>query len=131
MKFYKITKIVGIVAGILTMFVAIGFGILFLIGTGLYKALNSGYENATPDISVAITIVIILLLLGLITGLGPFWLKKKTWRIIYIGLCLVLGLGFIIAFIISIRALGWKNEIFILGLGAIFFLQSYLVIKKR
>ncbi|MBS4197305.1 hypothetical protein [Lederbergia citri] len=130
MKEYKITKIVGVVAGILIMFVAIGFGIMYLIGTGLSKALNSGYDQSSSDNS-GLTIIIVLLLFGLIMGIMPFLLKNKAWRMIYISLCLIVGIGFTITFIMSIGALGSINEIFILCLGVVFFLQSYFAIKKK
>lgn len=130
MKEYKITKIVGIVAGILIMFAAIGFGILYLIGTGLSNALSSGYDQSSSDNS-EVTIIIVLLLFGVIIGIMPFFLKINAWRMIYIGLCIILGIGFTIIFSMSIGALGSINEIFILCLGVVFFLQSYLVIKKK
>ena len=130
MKEYKITKVVGIVTGILTMFATIGFGILYLIGTGLSKALNSGYDQSSSNNTEG-TVIFVFLLFGLILGIAPFFLKNNAWRTVYIGLCLILGIGFTAAFGMSIGALGSINEIFILCLGVVFFLQSYLAIKKK
>ncbi len=130
MKEYKITKLVGIVAGILTILAAVGFGILYLIGKGLSNAPNSGYDQSSSNNSV-LTIMIVLVLFGILIGIVPIFLKNNKWRMIYIGLCLILGIGFTITFIMSIGAIGTIIENFILCLGVVFFLQSYLVIKKK
>ncbi|MBS4198084.1 hypothetical protein KHA93_00220 [Bacillus sp. FJAT-49732] len=130
MKEYLYTKMLGIFVGALTILAAVGFGILFLIGTGLSNALNSGYDNSSSSSSAAI-IIIILLLFALITGITPFKLKNKIWRIIYIGFCFILGIGFVIAFIISIGALGLINELFILCLGIIYLGLSYLAYRRK
>ncbi|MCR2823451.1 hypothetical protein [Lederbergia panacisoli] len=118
------TKILGIIVGGLTILAAIGFGILFLIGMGLSN-------DQSSSVSPAATIIIVLLLFGLITGIGPFKLKNKTWKTFYIGFCLILGICFVLFFIISIGAIGSINEYFILGLGLIYLGLGYLAFRKK
>jgi hypothetical protein len=130
MKEYMYTKTIGVILGILTIFVAIGFGILSFIGMGLSKALNTGYDSSSTD-RYPLIILILLLLFGLITGIGPFKLKHKAWKIFYTGFCLILGTCFVVIFFVSFGALGFKNEIFILCMGIIYLLLGYLAKRKK
>lgn len=128
MKEYIYTKTLGIIVGTLTIFVAIGFGILSLIGMGLSKAFNTGNEYSASNILVMVSL---LLLCGLITGIGAFRLKSRAWKIFYIGFCLILGVVFIVAFFISFGSIGLKNEIFILCIGIIYLLLGYLAKREK
>lgn len=127
MKEYMYTKTLGIIVGILAIFAGIGFGILSLIGIGLSKAWNTG--NAVD--SSPIIILIIFLVIGLITSIGAFKLKRKVLSHFYIGFCIMLGIGFLAAFLISFGSLGIKNEIFILCIGIIYLGLGYLAKKKK
>ncbi len=130
MNKFAFTKILGIVAGALTIIVAIGFGLLAFIGMGLSNALNSGtdYSSSTHYIML---IFIGLLLGGFITAIGVFKLKKNAWRNFYICYCFVLGFGFLAVFFISFGAIGSKNEIFLLFVGIVYILLGYLVKRKK
>jgi hypothetical protein len=130
MKEYMYTKTLGVIVGTLTIFGALGFGLLSLIGSGLSKALNTGHDYTSTN-RLAMFILITLLLFGLITVIVSLRLKSKAWDIIFIGFCFMLGIGFVIAFLISFGSIGTKSEIFILFIGIIYFLLGYLAIKKK
>jgi hypothetical protein len=130
MKEYIFTKTLGVIVGTLSIFTAIGFGLLSLIGMGLSKALNSSYNNSSDD-EYVLLIFIILLLFGFITVIVPYQLKKEAWRIFYTGFCFVLGVGFVVTFFISLGSIGNKNEIFILCIGLIYLLLGYLAKRKK
>lgn len=127
MKEYMYTKILGVIVGLLTILVATGFGILLFIGIGLSKAFSTGYDHSATEILT----IVILLFLGLITGIGSFKLKSNLWRNFYIVYCIMVGLGFIITFFISIGSIGFIFEIFILFIGAIYILLGYLAKGKK
>jgi hypothetical protein len=128
MKEYMYTKTLGVIVGTLTIFVAIGFGILAFIAMGLSK--NTGYDSSSTD-RYPLLILILLLLFGLITGIGSFKLNRKAWKIFYTGFCFLLGTGFVVVFFVSFGALGFKNEIFILCMGIIYILLGYLAKRKK
>lgn len=128
MKEYTYAKLIGVIACILTILGAIGFGILSFIGMGLSKAFNTHNDTSMNQEAI---IVVILLLLACITGIGPYRLHNKAWRIFYTGFCLVLGVGLIVTFILSIGSIGFKNEIFIVCVGTVYLFMGYLVIKKK
>ncbi|MDR7071260.1 hypothetical protein [Fictibacillus barbaricus] len=130
MQEYGYTKTIGVTLGVLTIIVAIGFGILSLIGMSLSKALNGTQNSSSMDSSVLI-VFCLLLLCGFITAFESHKLKYKAWKMFYTGFCLLLGIGFVIIFFVSLGALGSKNEIFILCMGIIYFVLSYLVRKKK
>ena len=130
MKEYAYTKTLGAIVGTMTILAAIGFGILSFIGMGLSKALNTGNDYSSNG-RLYLIVFILLLLMGLITGIGTLWLKNKAWNIFYTGFCLMLGIGFVITFFVSFGALGFKNEIFILCIGIVYLWLSYLVKRKK
>ncbi len=125
MKEYMYTKTLGVIVGTLTIFAALGFGLLSLIGFSLSKALNTGNDYSSTN-SLAMLILIILLLLGSITVIGTFRLKSNAWKKFFIGFCFMFGIGFVIAFFISFGSIGSKSEIFILFIGIIYLLLGYL-----
>jgi hypothetical protein len=129
MKEYMYSKTLGVIVGMLTIIAAIGFGLQSFIGMGLSKAWNTGYDHSSADTTPMI-LFIILLVLGFITLIGTFKLENKTWRFIYFGFCLMLGLGFVVLFFISFGSLGLKNELFILCIGLIYLGSGFLVKKK-
>lgn len=130
MKEYMYTKTLGVIVGTLTICAAIGFGLLSLIGMGLSKALNTDYDYSSTD-RLPMKILIILLLFGLITIIGSFRLKSKAWKFFYIGFCLLLGIGFVVGFFISLGSIGTKSEIFILFIGIIYLLLGYFAKRKK
>jgi hypothetical protein len=129
MKEYMYTRIFGIIAGMLVIVAGLGFGLLYFIGMSLSKALNTGDENFTVDRS-PILILIIFLVIGLITVIGGFKLKRKAGAIFYIGFCILLGIAFIVTFMISYGSLGYKSELFILCIGMTYLGLGYLAKRK-
>lgn len=105
-----LSKTVGVILGTLMVITSFGYGILYLLGRSLGKALGSNIDTTTSDIPTLVTLMIICIL-GAITGVGCFRVKLKGWRIVYIGFSLLLGIGFLVTFFISIGALGEKIRI--------------------
>ncbi|PKR84692.1 hypothetical protein [Heyndrickxia camelliae] len=130
MKDYTYTKLLGIFMSVLTIIGAIGYGLLSLLGIGLANALNTEYEYSVHD-GLPIIIAFICLLLGIITLIGSFWLKKKAGRGFFIGYCYLIGFGLVISFFISIGALGTRYELFILCMGMLYLLLGYLAYRRR
>ncbi|WNB91347.1 hypothetical protein [Bacillus sp. NEB1478] len=130
MQEYGYTKTVGVTLGVLTIIGAIGFGILSLIGMSLSKALNGTPDNSSMGSSV-LMVFCILLLCGLITAFGSYKLKSKAWKKSYMGFCFIIGIGSVITFFVSFGALGFNNEIFILCMGIVYLVLSYLVKRKK
>ncbi|MEH7009774.1 hypothetical protein V7087_03000 [Neobacillus niacini] len=130
MNEFVYTKLLGVIVGTLTIFVAIGFGILSFIGIGLSNALNTGTDYSSSSHYILL-IFISLILCGFITSIGAFKLKKTVWRIFYMYFCLILGLGFVATFLISFGSIGSKNEILLLSVGMVYLLLGYLVKKKK
>ncbi|GIN71102.1 hypothetical protein J14TS2_15770 [Bacillus sp. J14TS2] len=128
MEEYTYTKILGAIVGMMTILIAVGFSILSFIGMGLSKAFNTGNDYSP---SLIIFVFLLLFILGIVTGYGPFRLNHKAWYYIYIGLCLALGIGCVLAFIISLGSLGVKNELSILCIGMIYILLGFLVKRKK
>ncbi len=127
---YVLSKKIGIVLGILTIIATLGYGFLYLLGTSLGKALNSEIDTSATD-RLTLVILIGLLIVGVITGAGPFGLNRNVWRIVYFGFCLVLGICLLIIFFISIGALGRTYEFMILCISMMYFLLGYLVRKEK
>ncbi|WP_342433515.1 hypothetical protein [Neobacillus sp. FSL H8-0543] len=127
MKEYIFTKTLGIIAGTLIILLTIGFGILSFIGMSLAKALNASADDSTTYV---LPIVMILLLLGVITAVVPFWLKRKAAQVFYTGFSFVMGIALIVAFFLSVSAIGTEEEIFILCVGIFYLLLGFLA-KKR
>lgn len=75
--------------------------------------------------------MIILLLFGLITEIGSFFLRNKSWKFIYTGLCLTLGFGLIITCLLSFGSIGFKNELFIMFIGIIYIVLGHLANKNK
>jgi hypothetical protein len=101
---------------------------LYFIGMSLSKALNTGDENFSVGRS-SILILIIFLVIGLITVIGGFKLKRKA-AMFYIGFCILLSIAFIVTFMSSYGALGYKSEIFILCIGMTYLGLGYLAKRK-
>jgi membrane protease YdiL (CAAX protease family) len=127
MKEFIFTKTLGIIVGALTIVLAIGFGLLSFIGMSLGNALNSSTADAAPHI---LPIVLSLLLSGIITAMGSFWVKGRRGRVFYSGFSFVMGIALVIVFFLSLGALGTEEEIFILCVGIIYLLLGFLA-KKR
>ncbi|MFB5087630.1 hypothetical protein PGC35_10475 [Psychrobacillus sp. PGGUH221] len=115
------TKTLGVVVGTTTIIGAIGFGILYFIGMSLSTALKTSNDYSSSDKLAILILMILLLLFGLITGIGSFFLKNKPWKFIYTGLCLTLGFGLI----------GFKNELFIMFIGIIYLVLGHLASKNK
>ncbi|WP_243298021.1 hypothetical protein [Bacillus litorisediminis] len=129
MKPFKYTKILGILIGILTGLLALGLGYLSLVGLGFSQAFSSVINDAA--ILLFLVTAVILLLLGVLAGLGPFWLKRQGWRQFYIFYSITLGFCFLGVSFITRGALGNLFETVILGIGILYILQSTLVIIKK
>ncbi|CAM3723100.1 hypothetical protein [Mesobacillus zeae] len=127
MREYIFSKTLGVTLGIMTILGAISFGALSLIGMGLAKALNTGHEYSSNEKQLAVWTFIIALSSGLITLSGAFKLQKKTWRLFYSIFCLMIGGGLLTLLFVSLGALGYKNEWFILIIGMIYLSLSILV----
>ncbi|MCP1123803.1 hypothetical protein CN326_15105 [Bacillus sp. AFS018417] len=130
MEKYRLSKAIGVVLGILTIIVTLGYGFLYLLGTSLGKALHSEIDSSATD-RLTLVILIGLLIVGVITGAGSFWLNRNVWRVVYFGFCLVLGICLFVTFFISIGALGSIYEFMILCISMMYFLLSYLVRKGK
>ena len=130
MKEYMYTRILGVIVGTLTIIGAIGFGVLSLIGISLSNAL-SGTDYSSAEKSLAIIVFLLLLISGLMTLIGSTKLKNKGWNTFYTVFCLILGIGFIVIFFISFGSIGYKNELFIIGIGITYLLLVYLVKKRK
>jgi hypothetical protein len=129
MKEYMYTKIFGSIVGMLVIVAGLGFGLLYFIGMSLSKALDTGHEYFSVGQS-PILILIIFLVFGLITVIGGFKLKRKAGAMFYIGFCTSLGIAFIVTFMISYGALGYKSEILIVCIGMIYLGLGYLAKRK-
>lgn len=130
MKEYIYTRILGVIVGTLTIIGAIGFGMLSLIGISLSNAL-SGTNYSSDETLVVIIIFLLLLISGLTTLIGSTKLKNKTWNTLYTVFCFILGIGCIVTFIFSFGSIGYKNELFIIGIGITYLLLVYLVKKGK
>lgn len=130
MKEYTYTKIFGVISGALAIIGGIAFGTLAFIGMGLSNAWNTETNSSTERL-IAFAIPSILLLFGLITSIGSFRLKSKGWKIFYVGFCLLLGIGFVMTFFISLGSIGYKIELLILCIGVNYLWLSYLAKKKK
>ncbi|MGX6444969.1 hypothetical protein ACWM35_17290 [Neobacillus sp. K501] len=125
MNKFVYSKLMGIILGILMLIVGAGVGFLYLLGTSLGGAWN-GNIDSTGDQSILI-MVAVLLISAFITIVGTFGLKKRAWRIFYMGFSIVAGLCFLIGFILSIGALGLKFELLILMVGLLYLLLTYVI----
>ena len=106
MKEFVFTKTLGVIVGTLTILLAIGFGLLSFIGMSLGNALNSNTDHSTTYI---LPIVLVLVLLGVITAMGSFWLKGKSGRIFYIGFSFIMGIALIVIYF-PIIGCAWKRR---------------------
>jgi hypothetical protein len=127
MKEFAVTKTLGIIVGTLTIVLAIGFGLLSFIGMSLGNALNS---STTESATYILPIVLFLVVIGVFTAMGPYWLKRKTGRVFYTGFSFLMGIALIGVFFLSWGALGTEEEIFIFCVGIVYLLLGFLA-KKR
>jgi len=126
---FQISKTIGMILGVIMIIAVLGYGLLYLLGTSLGKALGSEMETKAKD-QFTLVILFSLSLVGVITGIGSYGIKFKRWRFVYIGLCLLAGAALLFAFFISIGALGTTYEFLILFLSILYFLLGYLVKKE-
>lgn len=119
------SKLIGMILGVLILIVVAVFGFLYFLGISLGRALN-GNIDSTGD-HRTLFMIAILLISGLLTVIGTFGLKKRAWRIIYLGFCIVVGLCFLIGFILSLGALGLKFELLIFLIGLLYLLLAYVI----
>lgn len=76
MEKYTVSKTIGLVAGIIIILSALGFGGLYMLGTSLGKALGS-QTGPSVDVPFMFVVLMCILLIGFITGLGSLGLKEK------------------------------------------------------
>ncbi|MBY6035989.1 hypothetical protein KUV80_04975 [Fictibacillus nanhaiensis] len=128
MKPYIFTKTLGVIAGLLTVFLGLGFGILSWIGMGLSETLHSEHDmsNMIPMILLPVSLV-----LGGITVFGVFKLNNKIWSTIFVSVYIILGVTMIGFFLISFGSLGIRYEIFILCVGIIYMGLGYSALRKK
>lgn len=127
------SKILGLVLGTLLIIAAVGYGVLFLIGTGLQQAFASDINQAPTDNNIFVNLVIIVIpvIIGLITASASFALKKTAGKVTFASFCFILGLIGLVFFFISLGALGDAFEYLILAIGIIYLLLGYLIIKEN
>ncbi|WHY75434.1 hypothetical protein QNH20_14910 [Neobacillus sp. WH10] len=127
------SKILGLVLGTLLIIAAAGYGVMFLIGTGLQQAFAADTNQAPRDNNIFVNLVIIVIpvIIGLITARGPFTLKKTAGKVTFASFCFLLGFLVLVFFFISLGALGDSFEYLILAIGIIYFLLGYLIIKEN
>jgi hypothetical protein len=129
MNEFVYTKSFGMIVGMMTIIAAIGYGILAFIGSSLSQALHSA--NPEPFSQVTFIVLALLTALGLITAIGALGLNSRTWKTLYTAFCILMGFGFVILYFISFGSLGTKIETFILCMGLVYLLLSYLVIRRK
>jgi|GEM_PF-2699478 len=128
MNEFSRAKLTGRVIGILIMLVTVYFLFLWLIGTGIGRALNG-----TPSSSFSYIPFFLFLLLfgiGLLTFLGTFYLTKKGLLNVYFLFCLFNALGWIIVFFISFGAINKNFEYLLLTIGILYLYLGYLIRKE-
>ncbi|RXY98945.1 hypothetical protein [Fictibacillus sp. S7] len=116
MEKYTVSKTIGLVAGIIIILSALGFGGLYMLGTSLGKALGS-QTGPSVDVPFMFVVLMCILLIGFITGLGSLGLS--------------MGLLLLIVFFNSIGALGKAIEFLILWVSGVYFLLGYFVKKEE
>ena len=129
MREFKYTKIMAIVLCILTIISVMGVGLLFWLGSSLGKALSGEAGTSTVDPMILFAIAG-LLGMAVLTGLGARGLKRTAWRNFYLGFTLLVGIGFLFLFILSLGALSRPIEFLILCMCMGYFLLGYLTKKK-
>ncbi|CAH2715915.1 hypothetical protein BACCIP111895_03099 [Neobacillus rhizosphaerae] len=130
MEKYRKSKTTGMILGAIMIIATFGYGLLYLLGTSLGKALGSEM-NTTDSDRLTLIILLSIGLLGIITGAGSYGIKFKGWRYVYIGFCVLIGVALLFTFFISRRALGTTNEFLILCISTLYFLLGYLVKKEK
>ena len=127
---YKMSKTMGMILGTIMIIVTLGYGLLYLLGTSLGKALGSEIETTARD-QFTLVILFSIGLGGVLTGIGSFGIKFKGWRYGYLGFCMLIGVALLFTFFISRGALGTTYEFLILCLSILYFLLGYLVKKEK
>jgi len=130
MNKYRLSKTIGGVLGTLMVIVSFGYGVLYFLGTSLGNSLGSTIDTTDNDIFF-FGMILSICILGVLTGIGCFGLKFKGIRMVYIGLCLIIGMALLVSYFISIGALGKKYEMLILFMSILYFLLGYFVKKER
>ncbi|MFY4776968.1 hypothetical protein [Metabacillus sp. RGM 3146] len=123
------SKSVGMGLGALTVIVGLGYGLVFALGRSLGKALSSSIDNSAAD-TLPLAIFFSLITAGLITGAGSYGLSGNGGRKVYFAFCVLVGVCFLVSFLILIGSLGELYEGLILCLSILYFLLGYLVVKK-
>ncbi|AZU62370.1 hypothetical protein [Neobacillus mesonae] len=127
---YKMSKTIGMILGTIMIIATLGYGLLYLLGTSLGKALGSEMETTARD-QFTIVILFSIGLSSVITGAGCLGIKFKGWRYVYIGFCMLIGVVLLFTFFISREALGTTYEFLILCLSILYFLLGYLVKREK
>ncbi|MCM3764475.1 hypothetical protein [Neobacillus niacini] len=127
---YRMSKTIGMILGAIIIIVTLGYGLLYLLGTSLGKALGSQIETTSRE-KFTLIILFSIGLSGVLTGAGSYGIKFKGWRYFYIGFCMLIGVALLLTFFISRGALGTTFEFLILCLSILYFLLGYLVKKEK
>jgi hypothetical protein len=97
MSKYPMSKTIGMILGAIMIIATFGYGLLYILGTSLGKALGSEMGTTAKD-QFTLVILIIIGLVGVITGAGSYGIKFKGWRFVYIGFCLLIGVILLFTF---------------------------------
>jgi hypothetical protein len=127
---FVLSKTMGWILGILTIVATIGYGLLFLLGASLGKALNSEMDHSGEN-QLIFVLFASFFILGIITWLGSLGLNRKGWRMVYYGFCLVLGFVLLASFFMAMGAVGRIYEGMILGISLLYFLLGFLVRNEK
>lgn len=123
------SKSVGMGLGVLTVLVGLGYGLVFMLGTSLGKALSSSIDHSAAE-TLTLVIFLSLITAGFITGAGSYGLNGNGGRRVYFAFCVLVGVCFLVSFLLLIGSLGDLYEGLLLCLSILYFLQGYLAVKK-
>ncbi|GGH81470.1 putative membrane protein (Fun14 family) [Pullulanibacillus pueri] len=128
MNKFGLTRGIALSVCLLTLIIAIGQGVLVFIGVSLSNAWET-QSLSSADLTVKIIPVMAIFILGLVTGIGSLGLKYRVWRVLYILLCLLVGIGAVFSFL-SVASQGYKSAILMALVGIIYISLAYMTKKQ-
>ncbi|OYD56064.1 hypothetical protein CGZ90_19525, partial [Fictibacillus aquaticus] len=118
---------IGVLVGVLTILGGIFAAALHFIALGLSTAWNTEPETNTDQ--PVMFILLFFLIIGMITTIGAYKTQRKAWRRFFIGFCLLLGIGFSVASIAALGALGTISEGFIFIMSLVYLVLAFTANK--